>query len=259
MRRLDRKTLRPRLSGTFSAVLALAFGLALTGCGGTAGVSTPPGPPPAPLTLTSTEVQQLVQKGAEAADSTTMVIAVVDRAGRILGVFRKPAAPAMSTGNFGALVDTNELAVSLARTAAFFSNDQAPLSSRTVRFISGIHFPPGISGTSNAALYGIENTNRGCTLSTNFIAGQAVPPARSISGATTGLGITTGKADLNDSDPNAVNPGGAPLFRNGSVVGGIAVAGVTGDVAEFSAYAAATSNGFGPAPAAPGAVFIEGV
>ena len=79
----------------------------------------------------------------------------------------------------------------------------------------------------NAALYGIENTNRGCTLSTNFIAGQSVPPARSISGATTGLGIATGKADVNDSDPNAVNPGGVPLFRNGSLVGGIGVAGVS--------------------------------
>ena len=43
-----------------------------------------------------------------------------------------------------------------------FANDQAPLSSRTVRFISGIHFPPGVKNTSNAALYGVENINRGC-------------------------------------------------------------------------------------------------
>ncbi len=240
-------------------MLALAFGLALTGCGGTTGVSTPPGPPPAPLTLTSAEVQQLVQKGAEAADSTTMVIAVVDRAGRILAVFRKPAARAISTGNFGALVDTNELAVSLARTAAFFSNDQAPLSSRTVRFISGIHFPPGVSFTPNAALYGIENTNRGCTLSTNYIPGREVPPARSISGAITGLGIATGKADTNDSDPNAVNPGGVPLFKNGRVVGGIGVAGVTGDVAEFAGFSSAVANGFGASPAPPGVVVIDGI
>jgi len=188
-----------------------------------------------------------------------MVIAVVDRAGRILGVYRKPAAPALATGNFDAQVDVNELAVSLARTGAFFSNDQAPLSSRTVRFISGIHFPPGITNASNAALYGIENTNRGCTLSTNFIAGQSVPPARSISGAMTSLGVATGKADVNDSDPNAVNPGGVPLFRNGSLVGGIGIAGVSSDVAEYAAYAAATSNGFGPTPAAPGVVFIDGV
>ena len=143
--------------------------------------------------------------------------------------------------------------------AAFFSNDQAPLSSRTVRFISGIHFPPGITGAPNAPLYGIENTNRGCALSSNYIAGQSVPPARSISGATTGLGVSTGKNDMNDSDPAAVNPGGVPLFRNNSLVGGIGVAGVAPGVAEYAAYVAATSNGFGPAPAAPGVVFINGV
>jgi len=183
----------------------------------------------------------------------------VDRSGKILGVYRKPSAPALATGNFSVQVDTNELAVSLARTAAFFSNDQAPLSSRTVRFLSGIHFPPGIANTPNAPLYGIENTNRGCSLSTNFIAGQSVPPARSISGATPGLGIATGKADVDDSDSIAVNPGGVPLFRNGSVVGGIGVAGVAPAVAEYAAYAAATSNGFGPSPAAPGVVFINGV
>ena len=209
--------------------------------------------------LAAADVTALVQAAAQAADPNTMVIAVVDRAGNVLGVYRKPSAPALATGNFSAQVDVNELAVSLARTGAFFSNDQAPLSSRTVRFISGIHFPPGIANTPNAPLYGIENTNRGCTLSTNFIAGQSVPPARSISGATTGLGITTGKVDVNDSDPTAVNPGGVPLFRNGSLVGGIGVAGVAPDVAEYAAYAAATSNGFGPTPAAPGVVFIGGV
>jgi uncharacterized protein GlcG (DUF336 family) len=229
------------------------------GCGGVVGGLTSVTPPSPTQNLTAADVTALVQAAAQAADPNTMVIVVVDRAGNILAVYRKPAAPALATGNFGVQVDTNELAVSLARTAAFFSNDQAPLSSRTVRFISGIHFPPGISGAPNGALYGIENTNRGCTLSTNFIAGQAVQPARSIGGATTSLGIATGKADLNDSDPNAVNPGGVPLFRNGSVVGGIGVAGVAGDVAEFAAYAAATSNGFGPTPAAPGVVVIDGV
>jgi uncharacterized protein GlcG (DUF336 family) len=50
-----------------------------------------------------------------------------------------------------------------------------------------------------------------------------------------------------------------PLFRDGSLIGGIGVAGVAPDVAEFAAYTAATSNGFGPNPAAPGVVFIGGV
>jgi len=248
---------RHKFSRRIFFAFPFAFAIFLAGCGVTGSLSsfTPP-----PVTnLSGADVTALIQAAAQAADSNTMVIAVVDRAGRVLGVYRKPAAPSLATGNFGAQVDVNELAVSLARTGAFFSNDQAPLSSRTVRFISGIHFPPGVINASNAALYGIENSNRGCTLSTNYAAGQNVPPPRSISGATTGLGIATGKADLVDSDPNAVNPGGVPLFHNGSLVGGIGVAGVSSSVAEFAAYAAATSNGFGPTPAAPGVVFIDGV
>jgi uncharacterized protein GlcG (DUF336 family) len=206
----------------------------------------------------ASDVQAIVQAAAEAADPTTMVIAVVDRSGAVLGVYRKPSAPATATGNFGATVDVNDLAVALARTAAFFSNDQAPLSSRTVRFISGNHFPPGVTNAPNAALYGIENTNRGCTLTTNYLPGKNVPPATALSGGF-GLGVITGKADLSDSDPNAVNPGGVPIFENGVLVGGVGVAGVSPDVAEYAAYAAATSNGFGPSPAPPGVIFIDGI
>jgi uncharacterized protein GlcG (DUF336 family) len=246
------------MQGIFLGIIAASI-FTITGCGGATGPLTSAPPPASVQSLTAADVTTLVQSAAQAADPNTMVIAIVDRSGNVLGVYRKPSAPTLVTGNFSAQVDANELAVSLARTGAFFSNDQAPLSSRTVRFISGIHFPPGVADTTNAPLYGIENTNRGCTLSTNFIAGQSVPPARSIGGATTGLGIATGKVDVNDSDETAVNPGGVPLFRNGSLVGGIGVAGVSPDVAEYSAYSAATSNGFGPTPAAPGVVFINGV
>ena len=229
---------------------SVTLATALAACGGVVGSLT--SSPPAPVqTLTASDVTTLTQAAAQAADPNTMVIAIVDRSGNVLGVYRKPAAPTLVTGNFSAQVDTNELAVSLARTSAFFSNDQAPLSSRTVRFISGIHFPPGIENTPNAPLYGIENTNRGCALSSNFIAGQSVPPARSIGGATTGLGIATGKVDTNDSDQAAVNPGGVPLFRNGSLVGSIGVAGVAPSVAEYAAYAAATTNGLARRPQRP--------
>src|SRR5713226_2718922 len=133
------------LRGALPACLGLCSATLLAGCGG-GGATTAPSVPPLTLAppLSSLEVQSIVQAAAEAADPATMVIAVVDRSGRPLAVYRKLAAPATSTGNFGALVDVNDLAVALARTSAFFSNDQAPLSSRTVRFISGIHFPPGI-------------------------------------------------------------------------------------------------------------------
>src|ERR1700693_2674318 len=117
-----------------------------------------PFPLPDPVILTSADVELVVQKTAEAVNSDAMVIAVTDRQGNILAIYQKPSAPPTSAANFGAQADTKEVAVALARTTSFFSNDQAPLSSRTVRYISGIHFPPGVNYTSNAPLYGIENT-----------------------------------------------------------------------------------------------------
>jgi len=227
----------------------------------------PPVPPPPPPVcadgqpaLSPAEVSSLALAAAGAVaspPSPPMTVAVVDRAGKLLGLYRQAGA---STAN-------DDLAIGLARTGAFFSNDQAPLSSRTVRFISGIHFPPGIANTPNAALYGIENTNRGCDLDITFLPGKAVPPAVSLAGglckgaahtAGCGTGPVTGKVDLFDSNPAAVDPGGVPLFRGTAVVGGIGVAGVPPPAAEFAAVAAA-ATGFLPTVAPPGVVFIDGI
>ena len=252
--------------------LAIALCVELAACGGSTsgggGATPPPEPPPATESLTQADVQMLVQAAATAAQSNAMAIAVVDRLGRILAVYEQPGAPTSLPGNFGAPVPPDELAVSLARTGAFFSNDQAPLSSRTVRFISGVHFPPGVMNTGSAALYGIENTNRGCNLAASL--STTVPPAITISGASPGFGITTGKADIDDTVPTAVNPGGVPIFKNGQEVGGIGVALADGNVAEYVAFAAAgmvatggpsaATDGVGfPAFPAPGIVTIAGI
>jgi uncharacterized protein GlcG (DUF336 family) len=214
-------------------------------------------PPP---TLTAADVQSVVQNAASSVNSTTMVIAVTDRMGNILAVFSEPNAPATTAANFSTMVSTPEVAIALARTASFFSNSDAPLSSRTVRFISTTHFPAGVMYTSNAPLYGIENTNRGCSLNVAYPAGQVpVPPATLSDGVTPGLGPLTGKVDLNDSDQSAVNPGGVPLYKGGILVGGVGVTGVPGNVAEFAALSGSVGAGFGPAPAAPGVVFINGI
>jgi uncharacterized protein GlcG (DUF336 family) len=209
--------------------------------------------------LAAADVDSVIKATAASVNSEAMVIAVTDRQGDILAVYEKPGAPATTSANFGIQADTREVAVALARTASFFSNDQAPLSSRTVRYISGIHFPPGVPFTSTAPLYGIENTNRGCPFNVTYLPGQSVPPSRSIDGSQPGQGILTGKANLNDSDPTAVNPGGVPLFRQNVVVGGVGVAGVSPDVAEFAALSGATVSPFGPTPAPPGVVVINGI
>jgi uncharacterized protein GlcG (DUF336 family) len=195
-----------------------------------------------------------------------MVVAVVDRAGFVLGVFRTQNAPATAIGNFGQPQDANDLAVALARTGAFFSNDQAPLSSRTVRFISGIHFPPGVMNQPPADLYGIENTNRGCTLINDPTFESRIPPSLALGGGF-GLGVVTGKTDTMDSNATAVNPGGVPIFYKNVVVGGIGVvtASANLNVAEYAALVGGTSqrggagDNFGPTPAAPGVVFIGGI
>jgi uncharacterized protein GlcG (DUF336 family) len=203
-----------------------------------------------------------------------MVVAVTDRAGFVLGVFRTANAPVMAKANFGVMQDANDVAVALARTASFFSNDAAPLSSRTVRFISGVHFPPSVNNLPNADLYGIENTNRGCTLVPGVAFTSRVPPSTALSGVIgSGLGILTGKADMNDSDPNAVNPGGVPIFYQNVIIGGVGVVTTAADmdVAEFAAFSGGQAPAMGrlssqptfariPIPLPnPGAVFIGGI
>src|SRR3984893_14800993 len=236
-------------------VLVLLPAIFLVSCGGVnnAPSNTPPLPP---VPLTAAEVQQVVEDAAKSLN-VPMVITVSDRAGTILAVFQNAGAPATSTGNFGVVVDSKELAVALARTAAFFSNDQAPLSSRTVRFISGVHFPPGVAGTPNGDLYGIENTNRGCTLSTSFLPGQTLNPSRSINGSGFGLGVITGKADTSDSQPFAVNPGGVPLFKGGAV-GGVGVVSTSPEIAEYAAFSGA-KNFLPTSIPPPGIVIVGGI
>jgi len=266
----SRRALQQRKK-TLALAIFLAFGIAgviamlLIGCGG--GNSAPVTPPPIPTVqaLQVADVQNIVQAAVNSVN-VDMAVAVVDRAGFVLGVFRTQNAPATATGNFMQVQNANDVAVALARTGAFFSNDQAPLSSRTVRFISGIHFPPGVMNQPSADLYGIENTNRGCTLVNDPNFQSKIPPSLALGGGF-GLGVLTGKADIMDSNAASVNPGGVPIFYRNVVVGGIGVVTTSSDlnVAEYAAFAGSTSarsgptDTFGPTPAAPGVVFIGGI
>ena len=258
---------KPLFGGSGFSLVGCAATLLCLSCGGGSGSSSPDpsgssSSAPAVTGATPLSVSDVtnVVQNAVLSVNAPMVVAVADRAGNVLAVFETPGAPTTSIGNFGQTISSEDLAVGLARTAAFFSNDQAPLSSRTVRFISGIHFPPGVAGTPNADLYGIENTNRGCTLSTNYLPGQSLNPSLSLEG-TFGPGIITGKANVNDSDPTAVNPGGVPLFKGGAV-GGVGVVSTSTAIAEYAAFEAATNSNLLPSQAQlplPGVVVIGGI
>src|SRR5436305_14120197 len=95
----------------------------------------PPPPPPSPGgedpggpetnpasacgALSTAEVAGLLNAAASAVNFPTLAVAVVDRPGNVLGLYLQGSpTPAQQ-----------DQAVGLARTGAFFSNDQAPLSS----------------------------------------------------------------------------------------------------------------------------------
>jgi uncharacterized protein GlcG (DUF336 family) len=138
--------------------------------------------------LSPADVERLLDRASAATPRNDAIIAVVDRNGTILGV-RVENGVMLSGETLYFAIDG---AVAKARTAAFFSNDQAPLTSRTVRFISqttitqrevesnpnleptspfrgpgfvapiglGGHFPPGVRFTPQVDLFAIEHTNR---------------------------------------------------------------------------------------------------
>ncbi len=243
--------------------------------------------------LTADDVRAVLTIAATALGNDTLSAAVVDRTGNILGVYTRTGADERSP----------DIAVSLARTGAMFSHDQAPLSSRTVRYISGIHFPPGVRNTPPAALYGVENINRGCrvdqlgdavfnapfhrpkSIAGVFGEGAGYTPLPCEPSDTRGcarggpmlddeghplasVGITTGKPDVFDTGQDSgnqvpVNPCGIPIYRGGKVIGGVGVAGVRPELAEYAATAAAAGAGrgldFSEPLGVPGAVFIDGV
>ncbi|MCI0460737.1 MAG: heme-binding protein [Gemmataceae bacterium] len=143
--------------------------------------------------LAAGEVQTILSRAAAATASDDGIIAIVDRGGQVLGVrLEGGVAPEITSDNL-TLTFAVDGALAKARTAAFFANDTAPLTSRTVQFISqstiterevnsnpnvpdpnsplrgpgyvapiglGGHFPPNVPFTPSADLFAIEHTNR---------------------------------------------------------------------------------------------------
>lgn len=141
--------------------------------------------------LTTNEVGTLLNRASQASRSSDAIIAVVDRGGRILGVRIEEGVSSKLKTDPIKLAFAIDGAVAKARTAAFFSNKDAPLTSRTIRFISqstvtqrevesspqntdpryvgpgfvapigvGGHFPPQVPFTPQVDLFAIEHQSR---------------------------------------------------------------------------------------------------
>jgi uncharacterized protein GlcG (DUF336 family) len=145
------------------------------------------------LTITAPQVQALLQRAAAASSRNDAIIAIVDRQGRVLGVRMEAGVAANIQTNPVLTTFAVDGALAEARTGAFFGNNQAPLTSRTIQYISqstitqrevesnpdtmdptstlygpgvvapigmGAHFPPKVEDTPTVDLKNIEFTNR---------------------------------------------------------------------------------------------------
>ncbi len=259
-----------------TTAIALSFSLALAGCGGgDSGSGTTFEPTPTPTaasrffadpsqeSLSVSEVQQIIAQavGEARALNYPAIIAVVDRVGNVLAVFRMNGAATRmftsrrtATGEIsprevdaqGLEVEATMGAISKAVTAAYLSSSGNAFSTRTASMIVQEHFPPAPNtpGLESGPLFGVQFSSLPCSdLAARFTAGNT--------GAAAFIGPKRAPLGL------AADPGGLPLYKNGVVVGGIGVMAdgdygydpnvtdVDGDPEEFMALAGI--QGFAPA------------
>lgn len=196
-----------------------------TSGGGSSGGSGPIGglyAAPSAQSLSVADVQKVVaQAAAQAvASGKPATIAVVDRVGNVLTLFRMTGAPALAKipdSPNGSSLDVQGLqvpavaaALAKAVTGAYLSSSGNAFSSRTASMIVQQHFPPAPStaGLESGPLYGVQFSQLPCSdLSQRF---GAVGAAALIGPKRSPLGL-------------AADPGGFPLYKNGVVVGGVGV------------------------------------
>ncbi|MDP5103911.1 MAG: heme-binding protein, partial [Erythrobacter sp.] len=200
-----------------------------TSNGGATGGGPPPPPPPPPTgsvfsippaeSLSAGEVGTIIaQAAAEArARNVAATIAVTDRVGNVLGVFRMPGAvpmvmiPDAPNGNNsdiqGIDVPAEAAAIAKAITGAYLSSGGNAFSSRTASMIVQQHFPPAPTtvGLESGPLFGVQFSQLPCSDLVTRAEDGLIGPKRSP------LGLSA-------------DPGGFPLYKNGVLVGGVGIA-----------------------------------
>ena len=213
----------PSVSLVLVFVLVVSVGGVLFGCEGTPDTpdtgtaNTPNANFQALAPLTVADVQTIIAQAVTQAVASNVraTIAVVDRGGNVLGVFQMTNAPLTTLigsslsprcaegvaqpsicGLEGQRVPATLAAISKAGTGAFLSSNGNAFSTRTASDIIQEHRPVGVSFVASGPLFGVQFSSLPCTDIKNN------PPLP--------LGL-------------AGDPGGMPLYKNGSLAGGIGV------------------------------------
>jgi uncharacterized protein GlcG (DUF336 family) len=184
------------------------------------------------LALTVNDVQAIIAQGVAEADarSAQATIAVVDRVGNVLAVYRMGAASgrevlvaslldpggnaAVQSGlegirlpSGGAAVNIDDLAaIAKAITGAYLSSEGNAFTTRTASQIVQANFNPGERDQPAGPLFGVQFSQLPCSdFSQRYSGtGTSVGPHRSP------LGLSA-------------DPGGFPLYKGGTLVGGVGV------------------------------------
>jgi uncharacterized protein GlcG (DUF336 family) len=182
--------------------------------------------------LSAADVEQIISQGVAeaAARHVNATIAVVDRVGNVLGVYRmgSPASRTViigsefdaagnallhsgleglqlpqSAGPLSALNIDGEAAIAKAITGAYLSSEGNAFSSRTASQIIQEHFNPGVAAQPSGPLFGVQFSQLACS---DFLSRSSGAPGAGPQPSPLGL---------------AADPGGFPLYKSGTVVGGV--------------------------------------
>ena len=167
--------------------------------------------------LSVADVQRIIAQAVNEASArgALATIAVTDRVGNVLAVFRMTGADPLVTipaprnvvGGLNGLeiIPDTMAAISKAVTGAYLSSEGNAFSTRTANQIVQENFNPGEIGQPSGPLFGVQFSNLACSdLNNRFVSGTGPGPFRSP------LGL-------------AADPGGFPLYKQGTPVGGIGV------------------------------------
>lgn len=137
------------------------------GCTGTCALATP-------TALTVPEVERIISQAVQEAQArgALATIAVVDRSGNVLAVFRMTGAAATFTVTSGrgvtggledAVVPSEFGAISKAITGAYLSSEGNAFSTRTASQIVLENFNPGETGSPGGPLFGVQFSSLACS------------------------------------------------------------------------------------------------